>query len=70
MVAEELCSISDAAADNCFVADSCCLAVSAAAAAAGIGAGGSDIVDGGGGDGGEGPHPPRSTYQTVNTYLL
>jgi len=66
MVAEELCSISDAAAaDNCFAADSC----SAVSAAAGV-AGDSDIVDGGAGDGGEGPHPPRSTYQTVNTYLL
>jgi len=77
-MAAELCSISDAAAaDNCFAAadnclaaaDSCCCFVVSAdvAAAAGVAGGGGD---GGGGDWGEAPHPPCSTYQTVNTYLL
>jgi len=80
-MAAELCLISDAvaAADNCFAAadnclaaaDSCCCFVVSAdvAAAAGVAGVGGDVVDGDG-DGGEAPHPPCSTYQTVNTYLL
>ena len=71
MVAEQLCLKSDvvAAVDNCFVADSC-LVVSGGVAGGGGGvAAGSYIVVGGDGDGGEAPHPPRSTYQTVNTSL-
>ena len=68
MVAEQLCLKFDvvAAVDNCFVADSC-LVVSGDVA--GGGGAGSYIGGGGGDDGGEGPHPPRSTYQTVNTSL-
>jgi len=73
MAAGGLCSIFDVAVavDNCFVADSC-FVVSGGVAVDGGGAAGSYIVvdGGGGGDGGEGPHPPRSTYQTVNTSLL
>ena len=69
MVAEQLCLKSDVvvAVDNWFVADSC-LVVSGGVAGGGAAAG-SYIVVGGGGDGGEGPHPPQSTYQTVNTSL-
>ena len=72
----ELCSTFDVVAlENGFVAGSCFVASVGVVAAAVVGAGVGDsgIVDGvagaGGGDGGEGPHPPRSTYRTINTYL-
>ena len=70
MVAGGLCSIFDVAVavDNCFVADSCFVVSGDVAGDGGVAAGGSYIVVDGG-DGGEGPHPPRSTYQTVNTSL-
>ena len=76
----ELCSTFDVVAlENGFVAGSCFVASVGVVAAAVVGAGVGDsgivdgvaggVADGGGGDGGEGPHPPRSTYQTINTYL-
>lgn len=72
MVAELLCLKSDVvvAVDNCFVADSCLVVSGGVAGGGGVAAGSYIVVGGGGdGDGGEAPHPPRSTYQTVNTSL-